>query len=41
MFMNGLTRQIWTGMVPLARGLNFALMIIPAHDAYLAARCGS
>jgi protein-S-isoprenylcysteine O-methyltransferase Ste14 len=36
-----LTRQLWTGMVPLAMGLNFALMIIPAHDAYLAARYGS
>ena len=35
-----LTRQSWTGIVPLAMGLNFALMIIPAHDAYLAARYG-
>ena len=35
-----LTRQVWTGIVPLAMGLNFALMIIPAHDAYLAARYG-
>lgn len=26
--------------VPLAMGLNFALVIIPAHDAYLAARYG-
>lgn len=36
-----LTRQLWTGIVPLAMGLNFALLIIPAHDAYLAARYGS
>jgi len=36
-----LTRQPWTGIVPLAMGLNFALLIIPAHDAYLAARYGS
>lgn len=36
-----LTRQLWTGIVPLATGLNFALVIIPAHDAYLAARYGS
>jgi protein-S-isoprenylcysteine O-methyltransferase Ste14 len=36
-----LTRQWWTGIVPLAMGLNFALVIIPAHDAYLAARYGS
>jgi protein-S-isoprenylcysteine O-methyltransferase Ste14 len=36
-----LTRQLWTGIVPLAMGLNFALAIIPAHDAYLAARYGS
>ncbi len=36
-----LTRQLWTGVVPLAMGLNFALVIIPAHDAYLAARYGS
>ncbi len=35
-----LTRQAWTGIVPLAMGLNFALVIIPAHDAYLAARYG-
>ncbi len=33
-----LTRQLWTAIVPLAMGLNFALVIIPAHDAYLAAR---
>jgi protein-S-isoprenylcysteine O-methyltransferase Ste14 len=36
-----LTRQPWTGIVPLAMGLNFALVIVPAHDAYLAARYGS
>lgn len=36
-----LTRQLWTGIVPLATGLNFALVIIPAHDAYLEARYGS
>jgi protein-S-isoprenylcysteine O-methyltransferase Ste14 len=36
-----LTRQLWTGIVPLAMGLNFAFVIIPAHDAYLAARYGS
>ena len=36
-----LTRQLWTGIVPLAMALNFALVIIPAHDAYLAARYGS
>jgi len=36
-----LTRQLWTGIVPLAMGLNFAFAIIPAHDAYLAARYGS
>lgn len=35
-----LTRQPWTGIVPLAMGLNFGLVIIPAHDAYLAARYG-
>jgi hypothetical protein len=35
-----LTRQVWTGIVPLAMGLNFAFVIIPAHDAYLAARYG-
>jgi protein-S-isoprenylcysteine O-methyltransferase Ste14 len=36
-----LTRQWWAGIVPLAMGLNFAFAIIPAHDAYLAARYGS
>lgn len=36
-----LTRQLWTGIVPLAMGLNFVLFLIPAHDAYLATRYGS
>ena len=36
-----LTRQLWAGFVPLAMGLNFVLVIIPAHDAYLAVRYGS
>lgn len=36
-----LTRQPWTGIVPLAMGLNFVFVIIPAHDAYLAARYGA
>ncbi len=36
-----LTRQRWAGFVPLVMGLNFVLVIIPAHDAYLAARYGS
>lgn len=36
-----LTRQLWAGIVPLAMGLNFILVIIPAHDAYLAARYGT
>ena len=36
-----LTRQPWSGLVPLAMGLNFAFVIIPAHDAYLVARYGS
>lgn len=35
-----LTRQLWTLVVPLAMGVNFALVIIPAHDAYLATRYG-
>jgi len=35
-----LTGQLWTGIVPLAMGVNFALVIIPAHDAYLAMRYG-
>ncbi len=30
-----LTRQLWTGIIPLAMGLNFVLFVIPAHDAYL------
>lgn len=33
-----LTRQLWTGIVPLAMAVNFVLFIIPAHDAYLAKR---
>ena len=36
-----LTGQLWTVVVPLAMGLNFALVIIPAHDAYLATRYGA
>jgi steroid 5-alpha reductase family enzyme len=36
-----LTREVWTFIVPLAMGLNFAFIIIPAHDAYLASRYGS
>jgi protein-S-isoprenylcysteine O-methyltransferase Ste14 len=36
-----LTQQLWTGIVPVAMGLNFVLFIIPAHDAYLATRYGS
>jgi protein-S-isoprenylcysteine O-methyltransferase Ste14 len=35
-----LTRQPWTGIVPLAMALNFVFLIIPAHDAYLAMRYG-
>lgn len=35
-----LTRQRWALIVPLAMGLNFARVIIPAHDAYLAGRYG-
>ena len=35
-----LTRQAWTAAVPLAMAVNFALVIIPAHDAYLAERYG-
>lgn len=35
-----LTRQPWTGIVPVAMALNFVLVIIPAHDAYLATRYG-
>jgi protein-S-isoprenylcysteine O-methyltransferase Ste14 len=35
-----LTWQPWTVIVPLAMGLNFALVIIPAHDTYLAMRYG-
>lgn len=36
-----LTRQLWTGIVPLVMGLNFIFFLIPAHDAYLAKRYGS
>ena len=36
-----LTRQLWTALVPFGMGLNFGLVIIPAHDAYLAARYGA
>ena len=39
--LGALTWQWWTGIVPLAMGLNFVFVIIPAHDAYLAARYGS
>ncbi len=35
-----LTRQLWAGIVPLAMAVNFAPVIIPAHDAYLASRYG-
>lgn len=35
-----LTNQLWTVFVPLGMGLNFVLLIIPAHDAYLASRYG-
>jgi protein-S-isoprenylcysteine O-methyltransferase Ste14 len=36
-----LTRQLWTGIVPLVMALNFVLVLIPAHDAYLARHYGS
>ncbi len=36
-----LTRQLWTGIVPLVMALNFVFILIPAHDAYLARRYGS
>ena len=36
-----LTGQVWTGIVPLIMGLNFVLILIPAHDAYLASRYGA
>ena len=36
-----LTQQMWTGIVPLIMGLNFVLILIPAHDAYLASRYGT
>lgn len=35
-----LTRQPWSVIVPLVMTLNFVFIIIPAHDAYLAARYG-
>lgn len=35
-----LTRQLWTGIVPLVMCLNFIFILIPAHDAYLASRYG-
>jgi len=35
-----LTQHLWTGIVPLAMALNFVLLIIPAHDTYLATRYG-
>ena len=36
-----LTRQVWTLIVPVAMGLNFVLFLIPAQDAYLAAKYGN
>jgi len=36
-----LTRQLWTGIVPVVMGLNFIFFLIPAHDAYLATRYGA
>ena len=36
-----LTRQLWAGIMPLGMAVNFALVIIPAHDAYLAMRYGA
>ena len=36
-----LTHQVWAGIVPLIMGLNFVLILIPAHDAYLASRYGT
>jgi protein-S-isoprenylcysteine O-methyltransferase Ste14 len=35
-----LARQWWAAIVPAAMALNFVLVIIPAHDAYLAGRYG-
>lgn len=35
-----LTQELWTGIVPLAMTLSFVLLLIPAHDAYLASRYG-
>ena len=36
-----LTRHAWAGVVPLAMALSFVLLLIPAHDAYLASRYGA
>ncbi len=36
-----LTRQLWTGIVPLAMAINFVVVLIPAHDAYLTNRYAS
>ena len=36
-----LTHHVWAGIVPLIMGLNFVLILIPAHDAYLASRYGT
>lgn len=36
-----LTQELWTGIVPLAMALSFVLLLIPAHDAYLASRYGA
>ena len=36
-----LTGQVWAGFVPLAMGVNFVFVLIPAHDAYLAMRYGA
>jgi len=33
-----LARQLWAGMVPLAMGLNFVLVIIPVHASFFS--CG-
>jgi protein-S-isoprenylcysteine O-methyltransferase Ste14 len=35
-----LTTHLWTQFVPLGMACNFIFVIIPAHDAYLAARYG-
>jgi steroid 5-alpha reductase family enzyme len=36
-----LTTRLWTAIVPLMMALNFVLILIPSHDAYLAQRYGS